>query len=96
MPDAELATARCATVLLDGRAIPDTDENGNPIQDSHSFLLLLNCNWNAEGFVLPVATAGAWQVELATETPDGAASPGALPLTRPERSLLVLSAPIGQ
>jgi glycogen operon protein len=95
MPDAELDTGRCSMVLLDGRAIPDVDPDGYPIQDSRSFLLLLNCNWDTEEFVLPKPPAGAWQVELATDTQDGAPPPGALPLSRPERSLLVLSAPTG-
>jgi len=80
-------------MFLDGDAIPDPDAQGNPVTDTHSFLLLLNANWQATQFAIPPALGGNWQVEVATESPDGGAVSPPLPLLRPGRSLLVLSTP---
>ena len=81
------------TMFLDGEAIPDPDVQGKPVKDARSFLLLLNASWQAIQFTIPQALNGAWQVEIATENPDGSAAGSALPLLRPGRSLLVLSTP---
>jgi isoamylase len=78
-------------MFLDGQAIPYPDAQGNPVTDTSSFLLLLNGDWQQTQFTLPHAPGAAWVVELATETPDGSAPAGPLPLLRPGRSLLVLS-----
>ena len=93
LADSALDTANVLSVamLLDGQAIPYPDAQGNPVTDTSSFLLLLNGDWQRTQFVLPTAPGTAWVVELATETPDGSAPGGPLPLLRPGRSLLVLS-----
>jgi len=95
MADGDLdASGPCASAMfLDGDAIPDPDAQGNPVTDTHSFLLLLNANWQATQFAIPQALGGNWQVEVATESPDGGAVSLPLPLLRPGRSLLVLSTP---
>jgi glycogen operon protein len=90
MPDQELdVTGPCAaTIFLDGQSCPAQEGRG---VDDKSVLLALNAEWNPRQFVIPPAMSPVWQVELATETLDGSAPPGPLPLLRPGRSMLVLS-----
>jgi glycogen operon protein len=79
-------------MFLDGQAIPYPDpHDGTPVTDTSSFLLLINGDWQAAQFALPQAPGADWAVELASETTDGSAPAGPLPLLRPGRSLLVLS-----
>jgi glycogen operon protein len=87
-------TGPCAAAMyLDGDAIPDPGPDGAPVRDDSSFLLLLNAGWDDVAFTIPPALAGEWRAELATEQLDGAVPADApLPLVRPGRSLLVLSA----
>jgi isoamylase len=93
MVDSDLdASGPCAAAMfLDGEAIPDPDTQGNLIRDTHSFLLLLNANWQEIQFSIPGALGSNWQAEITTENPDGSAASTQLPLLRPGRSLLVLS-----
>jgi len=77
-------------IFLDGTAIPDPGPDGTPVRDTRSFLLILNADWRQTDFVIPGALPGDWRAELVTEAADGGAGPG-LPLTRPGRSMLVLS-----
>jgi isoamylase len=95
MADSDLdASGPCAVAMfLDGEAITDPDAQGNLVTDTRSFLLLLNANWQEIQFSIPAALGSNWQAEIATENPDGSAASGQLPLLRPGRSLLVLSAP---
>ena len=93
MADSDLdASGSCAAAMFhDGEAITDPDAQGNPVKDTHSFLLLLNANWQEVQFNIPEALGSNWQAEIATENPDGSAASSQLPLLRPGRSLLVLS-----
>ena len=95
MADSELdANGPCAAaIFLDGKAIPDVDSQGNPVSDTHSFLLLLNASWQDTQFSLPPDLGGSWQAEIATESLDGSTAGNYPPLLRPGRSLLVLSTP---
>ena len=95
MADSELdANGPCAAaIFLDGKAIPDVDSQGNPVSDTHSFLLLLNASWQDTQFSLPPELGGNWQAEIATESVDGSTADNSPPLLRPGRSLLVLSTP---
>jgi isoamylase len=95
MADSDLdASGPCAgAVFLDGGAIPEPDSQGNAVNDTHSFLLMLNANWQPVRFAIPQTLGSNWQVEIATENLDGSAADNPFPLLRPGRSLLVLSAP---
>ncbi len=80
-----------AAVFLDGTSIPDTGPDGTRVRDTHSFLLALNAAGDPVDFVIPAALAGGWRPESAAEAADGGGGADVLPLTRPGRSLLVLS-----
>jgi isoamylase len=93
LPDSALDAAGVFAVamFLDGQAIPYLDLDGNPVTDTSSFVLLLNGDWQQTQFALPEAPGAPWVAQLATETTDGSAPAGPLPLLRPARSLLVVS-----
>ena len=80
-------------MLLDGAADLGVGPDGAMIHDTDSFLVILNANWDPVRFTLPADQPDGWEVQLASETPDGTIS-GPIPLDRPGRSLLVLSRPL--
>ena len=71
MSDEDWTDGRSSTVAvyLNGAALPDVDSRGEPVTDD-SFLLLMNGELQAVGFVLPDASFGRqWLVELDTSAP---------------------------
>jgi isoamylase len=88
--------ARSATLFLDGSAIPYPDARGQPVLGD-SALLLFNADWNPVDFTIPASLAGQWVPALATEKRNGDSGSQPLrvgsPVTRPGRSLLVLTRP---
>jgi isoamylase len=58
--------ARSLMVFLNGEGIPEPDNHGRPISDSH-FLLLFNAHSEPVDFILPSDDYGSlWQVEIDT------------------------------
>jgi glycogen operon protein len=57
-------------VYLNGRAIPDKDDRGQPIVDD-SFLLLLNAHGERIRWTVPSGLGDRWRVVLETGTPGG-------------------------
>jgi glycogen operon protein len=81
----------CAFALyLDADGVAFTSDDGAPVRDTSCFLLLLNAGWDDAEFRLPAELGDSWRVELATESARGDLA-GPPPLTRPGRTLLVLS-----
>jgi glycogen operon protein len=94
--DWKLPFARCVGVLLSGRALPERDERGLPVEDD-DLLVLLNAHHDALEFRLPGGGDGRWDALVDTAFADGmpevrAYAPGAAyPLQG--RSLALLSKP---
>jgi isoamylase len=75
--DWEAGIAETLTVFLNGDAISEPDERGEPIRDS-SFLLLFNASGLDVDFIIPQARYGAsWAKELDTAVPLSLAEPSA-------------------
>ncbi|MCL1801072.1 MAG: glycogen debranching protein GlgX, partial [Promicromonosporaceae bacterium] len=63
------ATAKYTTLFLNGDALPETDNRGNPLVDD-SFLLLFNAHYQDVEFTLPSANYGSeWLLVLDTNSP---------------------------
>jgi isoamylase len=101
-PDAEPMTdedwqvryAKAVMLLLNGDALRDVDEDGNPVRDD-SFLLLFNAHYEPLTFTTPPEQFGKrWTVALDTsrELGEGQGTVGAgKTIEAPARSILVLS-----
>jgi glycogen operon protein len=88
------ADARALGVRLDGDAITDVTEHGDPVRDD-TLLVLMNAHAHAVPFALPDAGPGlAWVLEVDTarpsHAPDSAAQPARYELAG--RSLAVFRA----
>jgi len=70
--------ARCVGVLLSGRALPERDARGHPVEDD-DLLLLLNAHHDAVEFVLPGGGQGRWDAIVDTSFADGLAEVRAYP-----------------
>jgi glycogen operon protein len=70
--------ARCVGVLLSGRALPERDARGHPVEDD-DLLLLLNAHHDAVEFVLPGGGQGRWDALVDTSFADGLAKVRAYP-----------------
>jgi len=67
--DWDNAKARTMTLFLNGDALPETDEHGNPVIDD-SFLILFNAYSDAIKFTLPSAAYGKeWTSVVDTDVP---------------------------
>jgi isoamylase len=70
-PDWQAAYAKSVAVLLDGTAISEPDQRGDPITDNE-FLLLFNAGPEPITFALPEPKLGSeWQVVVDTAYPTG-------------------------
>jgi glycogen operon protein len=68
--DWQEAFAKSFAVFLNGDALRELDEDGNPVRDD-SFLMLFNAHHEPLTFTLPPASFGTrWRVALNTATPD--------------------------
>jgi len=88
--------ARSFAVFLNGDALRDVDEDGDPVRDD-SFLLLFNAHRESVSFTIPSETVGtAWRAVLDTssDTGDGAGKVAAgKTLAVPGRTVVVLARP---
>ena len=88
--------ARSLAVFLNGDALRDVDEDGDPVRDD-SFFLLFNAHHESVSFTMPSETFGtAWRAVLDTssDTGDGAGKVAAgKTLAVPGRTVVVLARP---
>ncbi|PWI41385.1 glycogen debranching protein GlgX [Streptomyces sp. ICBB 8177] len=97
--DWQAAHARALVVFLNGHAISEPGQRGEPITDD-SFLLMFNAAPEELEFVVPVNHGKEWQVVVDTARPDGV-PPGTGRkvragdrLTLTDRSVVVLQRPV--
>jgi glycogen operon protein len=82
--------SRSLAVFLNGDAIPDRDDHGQPVTDD-SFLLILHAEGEQVEWILPPQWTGGrkWEVVLST-SPDDGPLVAADRITVPGRSLMLL------
>jgi isoamylase len=91
--------ARSFAVFLNGDALRDTDDDGDPIRDA-SVLLLFNGHHDSVPFTMPAATFGAkWEPVLDTSSETGRAAgdvSAGESVDVPGRTVIVLAGPGGR
>ncbi|MGB5930215.1 MAG: glycogen debranching protein GlgX, partial [Cyclobacteriaceae bacterium] len=60
---------RCLGMLLNGHAMEEKDERGNPVTD-HTYMLMINSYWEKVAFIIPLRHRKfEWEIIVDTENP---------------------------